>query len=143
MRGITESTLFTIAASPARVSTIRISAKPKAPTSAGMSDAAGEVVRAEGEAVEGVDAFLADLRGEEAEEARDPALERVVPGEAAGHHHAEQREPEELEGAELERDLAESGVKSARQNTPNSVPTTEPVVAMPIARPAWPCCASA
>ena len=36
-----------------------------------------------------------------------------------------------------------SGVNSARQTRPNSVPTTEPVVAMPIARPACPCRASA
>ena len=35
-----------------------------------------------------------------------------------------------------------SGVNSARQTRPNSVPTTEPVVAMPIARPACPCRAS-
>ena len=30
------------------------------------------------------------------------------------------------------------GVNRARQTSPNSVPTTEPVVAMPMARPAWP-----
>ena len=30
------------------------------------------------------------------------------------------------------------GVNSARHTTPNSEPATEPVVAMPIARPAWP-----
>ena len=35
------------------------------------------------------------------------------------------------------------GVNNARQISPNSVPTTEPVVAIPIARPAWPCRASA
>jgi hypothetical protein len=29
-------------------------------------------------------------------------------------------------------------VKIARHKIPNSVPITEPVVAMPIARPAWP-----
>ncbi len=33
---------------------------------------------------------------------------------------------------------ASSGVNIARQTTPNSEPATEPVVAMPIARPAWP-----
>ena len=36
-----------------------------------------------------------------------------------------------------------SGVNSARQTMPNSEPVTEPVVAMPIARPAWPWRASA
>ena len=36
-----------------------------------------------------------------------------------------------------------TGVNSARQTMPNSEPTTEPVVAMPIARPAWPWRASA
>ncbi len=35
------------------------------------------------------------------------------------------------------------GVNSARQTSPNSVPTTEPVVAIPMARPACPCRASA
>jgi hypothetical protein len=35
------------------------------------------------------------------------------------------------------------GVNSARQTMPNSDPTTEPVVAMPMARPAWPFWASA
>ena len=35
-----------------------------------------------------------------------------------------------------------SGVNSARQISPNSVPTTEPVVAIPMARPACPCRAS-
>ena len=38
---------------------------------------------------------------------------------------------------------ASSGVKSARQTTPISVLTKAPEVAMPMARPAWPCCASA
>ena len=33
---------------------------------------------------------------------------------------------------------ASSGVNIARHTTPNSEPATEPVVAMPIARPAWP-----
>ena len=36
-----------------------------------------------------------------------------------------------------------SGVNIARHSTPNSDPATEPVVAMPIARPAWPWRASA
>ena len=58
-------------------------------------------------------------------------------------HDAEQRQPEELERAELSAISPSSGVNSARQTRPNSVPTTEPVVAMPIARPAWPCRASA
>jgi hypothetical protein len=35
-----------------------------------------------------------------------------------------------------------SGVNTARQAMPNRLPATEPVVAMPIARPAWPCRAS-
>ena len=35
------------------------------------------------------------------------------------------------------------GVNSARKNIPISVPSTEPEVAMPIARPARPCFASA
>src|SRR6059058_4028046 len=38
---------------------------------------------------------------------------------------------------------ASSGVKSARHSTPISVDTNAPEVAMPIARPAWPCLASA
>ena len=39
--------------------------------------------------------------------------------------------------------LPRIGVNSARKNIPISVPSTEPDVAMPIARPAWPCLASA
>ena len=35
------------------------------------------------------------------------------------------------------------GVNSARQTSPNSVPSTEPAVAIPMARPACPCRASA
>ena len=38
---------------------------------------------------------------------------------------------------------ASIGVNIARQSTPISVLTKAPEVAMPIARPAWPCCASA
>jgi hypothetical protein len=39
--------------------------------------------------------------------------------------------------------LPRIGVKRARKNIPISVPSTEPDVAMPIARPASPCFASA
>ena len=38
---------------------------------------------------------------------------------------------------------ASAGVNVARHSTPNSVLTNAPEVAMPIARPAWPFCASA
>ena len=38
---------------------------------------------------------------------------------------------------------ASDGVNAARQSTPNSVPMNAPEVAMPIARPASPRCASA
>jgi hypothetical protein len=56
---------------------------------------------------------------------------------------AEQREPEELVGAELQRQLGQHRRERARHSTPNSVPSTEPDVAMPMARPAWPWRASA
>ena len=70
-------------------------------------DAARELVPAEGEAVVGVQPFLADLGDEEAERAHQPALERIVADDRARHRHAEQGEPEELEGAERERDLGQ------------------------------------
>ena len=105
-------------------------------------EAAGEVGVAEAEALVGVHALLPDAGDEQAEEAGEPALERIGRDHVAGHHDAEQREPEELEGAELSAISPSIGVNSARQMRPNSVPTTEPVVAMPMARPAWPCRAS-
>ncbi len=70
-------------------------------------DAARELVPAEGEPVVRVEAFLADLRDEEAERAHQPALERIVADDRPRHRHAEQGEPEELVGAERERDLGE------------------------------------
>ena len=45
-------------------------------------DAAGELAPAEGEAVVGIEAFLADLRDEQAERAHQPALERIVADDA-------------------------------------------------------------
>ena len=48
-----------------------------------------------------VDAFGADHRDHQPEDAGDVALERMRPaGELAGDHDAEHREPEELERAE-------------------------------------------
>ena len=72
-------------------------------------DAAGQIVDAEGEAVIGIHAFLADRGDEQPEEARDPALQRIAAGEIAGNHHAEHREPEELIGAEFQCYFAKHG----------------------------------
>ena len=62
---------------------------------------------AEGEAVEREDRLLSDAGDEQAEEARHPALERIVAGEISRDHDTEYREPEELVGAEFQRHLAE------------------------------------
>jgi hypothetical protein len=70
-------------------------------------DAAGQLVPAEGEAVVGVEAFLADLRDEQAERAHQPALDRIVADDRSRQRDAEEGEPEELERAEGERDLGE------------------------------------
>ena len=108
-RGSTESfSSMIFALDRARRSVVSTSAKPNAPTSAGISEMPpASSVPAEGEAVVGIHAFLADLRDEEAERAHQPALERVVADDGARHRHAEEREPEELVGAERERDLGE------------------------------------
>ena len=106
-------------------------------------EAAGEIGVAEAEALVGVHALLADAGDEQAEQAGKPALQRIGGDDVARHHDAEQRQPEELEGAEAERDLAEQRREQREADSPNSVPTTEPVVAMPMARPAWPWRASA
>ncbi len=70
-------------------------------------DAAGEIAHAEREALVRVLRLLPDRGDEEAGDAGDPALERVVAGERAGDDHAEESEPEELVGAELQREVAE------------------------------------
>ena len=52
----------------------------------------------------GVNAVLADERDEQADEAHDPALEGILPGDLARHHHAEHGQPKEFKGTERERD---------------------------------------
>ena len=70
-------------------------------------EAARKVGIAEREALIGIHAVLPDAGDEQAEEAREPALDRIGGDHVAGEHDAEQRQPEELERAELQRDLAE------------------------------------
>ena len=63
-------------------------------------DAAGELAPSESEPVMGVEPLLADLRHEQAERAHQPALERIVADDAAGHRDAQQCQPEEFVRAE-------------------------------------------
>ena len=106
--GITESNGLIFTGTGFSRTAISSSAKPNAPTSAGHElEAAGEIAAAEAEAVVRVDRLLPDRRGEDADEPGDPALQRIVAGQRAGDDHAEQREPEELVRAELEREVAE------------------------------------
>ncbi len=65
-----------------------------------QAEAAHELRDAVGETRVGVDALLPHHREQQAEEAGEPALERVAAGEIAGDDHAEDGEPEELVGAE-------------------------------------------
>ena len=70
-------------------------------------ESAGEIGIAEAEALIGIHAFLADAGDEQAEKAREPALERIGSDHVARHDDAEEREPEELEGAEAQRHFAQ------------------------------------
>ena len=71
-------------------------------------DAAGELVPAEREAVVGIQAFLADLRDEAGRAAPiSQPLSGSLPTMLPDIVDAEQREPEELEGAERQRDLGQ------------------------------------
>ena len=143
-RGRTESLSSTSLRSTGSASTVSTSAKPNAPTSAGISAMPpDELVPAEGEAVVRVQALLADLRDEQAERAHQPALERVVADEAARHRHAEQREPEEFERAERQSDFGQRRRERGEAQHAEQRAQNAPEVAMPIARPASPRRASA
>ena len=94
---------------------------------------------AEAEALVGIHAFLADAGDEQAEKAREPALERVGSDHVARHDDAEECEPEELEGAEAQRHFAQHrGEQRQADEAEQRAGTTEPVVAIPMARPACP-----
>jgi len=54
-----------------------------------------------------VNPFLADLGHEQAEQAHQPALQRIVADDGARHGDAEQRQPEEFIGAERQRDFGQ------------------------------------
>jgi hypothetical protein len=70
-------------------------------------ESAGEIRIAEGEALVGIHAFLADTCDEQPEKSGNPTLDRIGADDVAGRDDTEQRQPEELEGAEAQRDLTE------------------------------------
>ena len=68
---------------------------------------AGERGKSEGESIVRIDSLLSDLRDEETERSHQPAFERIVADERPRHRYAEQGEPEELLGAEGQRDVGQ------------------------------------
>ena len=127
------------------VSTVRISAKPNAPTSAGIS--AMPPARSFEPKVKRLKAWialLADLRRRTGR-ASPSASPSAGPRRSGCPTSCTPNTPSQKnsKAPNVSATSASSGVNSARQTTPNSEPMTEPVVAMPIARPAWPLRASA
>ena len=81
----------------------------------------------------------ADAGDEEAQQPHQPALQRVR--RRSGCPTSSRRpvpSQKNSKAPNFSAVSASSGVNIARHTTPNSEPATEPVVAMPIARPAWP-----
>ena len=142
--GSTESTELIMAFSLGWLITVRISAKPKAPTSAGISPMPPLI------------ALLSKVKRACAWIGSRPMVATKMPSSPISQPligSAPVRLPDIItptmpsqknsKAPNFNAVSASSGVNIARQTTPNSEPATEPVVAMPIARPALPCRASA
>jgi hypothetical protein len=142
-RGSTESTLLTMAFWTGCDSTVRISDRPNAPISAGISDSPPD--RSLEPKVKRSCAWMPSwptrVRNRPANPISQPlmgSLPAMVPDIITPNSASQKNSKAPNESAAS----PSEGVSRARQTMPNSEPATEPQVAMPIARPACPLRAS-
>ena len=142
-RGSTESTLSTIAWRLDAESTVRISLKPNAPISAGISEI--PPARSLTPNVKRLCAWMPSCPINVANTPAMPISQPLTGSDPAIEPDISTPNSASQKNSNAPNDSATSpsdGVSNARHTMPNSDPTTEPQVAMPIARPAWPCRAS-